>query len=62
MMDIGVVPHEDLFKAEYIKYIRNGLMLQLQRIEPGENIRTESYAQSSDNFEMGLWNSEQKIM
>jgi dipeptidyl-peptidase III len=38
MMDIGVVPHEDLFKAEYIKYIRNGLMLQLQRIKPGENI------------------------
>jgi dipeptidyl-peptidase III len=38
MMDLGVVPHQDLFKAEYIKFIRNGLMLQLQRIKPGENI------------------------
>jgi dipeptidyl-peptidase III len=38
MMEIGVVPHKDLFKAAYIKYIRNGLMLQLQRIKPGDNI------------------------
>jgi dipeptidyl-peptidase III len=38
LIEIGVVPHEDLFKAEYIKFIKNGLMLQLQRIKPGENV------------------------
>lgn len=38
MIDIGVVPNGDVFKAEYNKYIRSGLMLQLQRLKPGENL------------------------
>ncbi len=38
MVDIGVMPSLDAAKAEYQKYIRNGLMLQLNRIEIGENI------------------------
>jgi dipeptidyl-peptidase III len=38
MMEIGVVPHQELYKAEFLKFILNGLMLQLQRIKPGENI------------------------
>ncbi len=42
LLEIGVVPDKDVYKAEYQKYIRNGLMLQLQRIKPGEN-REESH-------------------
>jgi len=38
LIDIGVIPDKTAFKAEYDKYIRNGLMLQLQRVKPGENI------------------------
>lgn len=38
LVDIGVMPSIEVGKAEYDKYIRNGLMLQLNRIEIGENI------------------------
>ena len=38
MIDIGVMPSLDAGKAEYQKYMRNGLMLQLNRIELGDNI------------------------
>lgn len=38
LVDIGVMPSIEVGKAEYDKYIRNGLMLQLNRIEFGENI------------------------
>ncbi len=38
LVDIGVMPSLDAGKAEYDAYIRNGLMVQLARIQPGENI------------------------
>ncbi len=38
LIDIGVIPNKEAYKAEYIKYIKNGLMLQLRRIKPGEDI------------------------
>jgi dipeptidyl-peptidase-3 len=38
LMDMGLVESEDLGKSAYDDYIRNGLMTQLKRIEPGENI------------------------
>jgi dipeptidyl-peptidase III len=38
LVDIGVMPGLDVAKAEYNTYIRNGLMLQLRRILPGDNI------------------------
>jgi dipeptidyl-peptidase-3 len=38
MIDIGVMPTLDAAKAEYNAYLRNGLMLQLRRIQPGNNI------------------------
>jgi dipeptidyl-peptidase-3 len=38
MVDLGLVPSKEAAKAEYLKYIRNGLMTQLTRIEPGKNI------------------------
>ncbi|MDQ3392946.1 MAG: dipeptidyl peptidase 3 [Bacteroidota bacterium] len=38
LVDIGVMPSLEVGKAEYDGYIRNGLMLQLNRLEPGANI------------------------
>ena len=38
LIDIGVIPNSEAYKAEYDKYIRNGLMLQLNRLEPGANL------------------------
>lgn len=38
MIDIGVMPSLDAAKAQYNAYLRNGLMLQLRRIQPGNNI------------------------
>jgi len=38
MVDLGLIPSLDVAKAHYISYIRNGLMTQLRRIEPGKSI------------------------
>ncbi len=38
LVDIGVTPSLDVGKAEYDRYIRNGLMQQLRRLNPGENL------------------------
>jgi len=38
MVELGLLPDEDAYKAEYDSYIRNGMMLQLNRIAPGKNI------------------------
>lgn len=38
MIELGLLPNNEAAKAQYIKYIRNGLMTQLRRIEPGNNI------------------------
>jgi dipeptidyl-peptidase-3 len=38
MIELGLIPSEDVAKAEYDGYIRNGLMTQLVRIEEGKNI------------------------
>lgn len=38
LVEIGVSPNEDAYKVGYISYIKNGLMLQLRRIKPGENV------------------------
>lgn len=38
LVDIGVMSTVDVGKAEYNTYIRNGLMLQLRRIIPGDDI------------------------
>lgn len=38
LVDIGVMPSLETGKAQYDLYILNGLMLQLQRIEPGKNL------------------------
>lgn len=38
LIELGVLDSHDAFKAEYYKYMLNGLMTQLSRIEPGKNI------------------------
>ena len=38
LIEIGVLPNLDAAKAGYNRYIRKGLIIQLARIEPGENI------------------------
>ena len=38
MRELGLTPHDDAYKAEYYSYMMNGLMTQLVRIEPGNNV------------------------
>lgn len=38
LLELGLVPDEDAYKAEYYTYLMNGLMTQLVRIEPGNNV------------------------
>ena len=38
MVELGLLDNPEAYKAEYYKYILNGLMTQLVRIEPGKNI------------------------
>lgn len=38
MVELGLIPNQDVAKAGYISFIRNGLMTQLVRIQPGKDI------------------------
>ena len=38
LVELGLLDNKDAYKAEYYKYILNGLMTQLMRIEYGKNI------------------------
>jgi dipeptidyl-peptidase-3 len=38
LVELKLLPNLEAAKAEYIKYIRNGLMAQLTRIQPGKDI------------------------
>lgn len=38
MEELGLVPDSEAFKAEYYKYMMNGLMTQLVRIDLGKNV------------------------
>lgn len=38
LIELGLLNNPDAYKAEYYKYILNGLMTQLMRIEPGKDI------------------------
>lgn len=41
LVDLGLMPNLDVGKASYDGYIRNGLMLQLRRIKPGDEIEED---------------------
>lgn len=45
LVELGILPNEEAYKAEYINYIRNGLFTQLVRIELGKTV-TESHMQN----------------
>lgn len=38
LVELGLTPDEEAYKAEYYSYMMNGLMTQLVRIEPGRNV------------------------
>lgn len=38
MLELGLLDNPDAYKAEYYKYMLNGLMTQLMRIEPGKDV------------------------
>lgn len=38
LVELGLTPSADAYKAEYYTYLMNGLMTQLVRIEPGNNV------------------------
>lgn len=38
MVEMGIVPDMELYKAEYARYVMNGMMTQFMRIEPGKNV------------------------
>ncbi|MFN4298313.1 MAG: dipeptidyl-peptidase 3 family protein [Thermaurantimonas sp.] len=41
LRELGLVESEEVGKAEYDSYIRNGLMLQLRRLKPGEQLEED---------------------
>lgn len=38
LVELGLTPSADAYKAQYYSYLMNGLMTQLVRIEPGNNV------------------------
>ena len=38
LLELGILDNPEAYKAEYYKYMLNGLMTQLNRIEPGKDI------------------------
>ena len=45
MVELGIMPDKDAYKAEYASYIRNGLMVQFTRVELGRP-NTEAHMQN----------------
>ena len=45
MVELGIMPDPEAYKAEYANYIRNGLMVQFTRVEPGRP-NTEAHMQN----------------
>ena len=38
LLELGILDNPDAYQAEYYKYMMNGLMTQLSRIEPGKDV------------------------
>ncbi len=41
LIDFELLPDANAFKAEYDNYIRNGMMQQLRRVQPGQNLEED---------------------
>lgn len=68
LVDLGLMPSIEVGMAEYDSYIANGMMLQLRRLEEGENIEEDHMRNRQLNaswaYEKGLKDNviEKKIM
>lgn len=68
LIDLGLMPSLEVGMAEYDSYIANGMMLQLRRLEEGENIEEDHMRNRQLNaswaYEKGLENNviEKKII
>ena len=51
MVELGIVPDKDAYKAEYSSYIRNGIMTQFTRVELGRQ-NTEAHMQNRELIAM----------
>ncbi len=58
LVELGIMPSLEVGKAEYDSYIRNGLMLQLRRIDPGNDIEE---AHMRNRQLVSLWAYEQGL-
>lgn len=38
LLELGIIPDKEAYKAEYYRFMMNGLMTQLTRIEPGKDV------------------------
>ncbi|WP_282784636.1 dipeptidyl-peptidase 3 family protein [Phaeodactylibacter xiamenensis] len=56
MQELGLIPSDEVAKAEYDGYLKNGYMLQLRRIEPGNTIEQ---AHMRDRQMISRWTIEQ---
>jgi len=61
LVELGILPDKEAYKAAYDKYIRNGIMTQFTRVEPGRP-NTESHMQNRKLiaewcYEQGLVNN-----
>lgn len=45
LVELGIIPSPEAYKPHYSNYIRNGLMVQLNRVELGKNV-TEAHMQN----------------
>ena len=54
MVELGLMPSLEVGKAEYDSYIRNGMLMQLRRLELGEDIEEAHMRKSRMGCGMGL--------
>ena len=54
LVELGLVPDAEAFKAEYYSYMMNGLMTQLVRIEPGRTVE-EAHMRNRQLIARWVW-------
>lgn len=62
LIEIGVMPSLDVGKAEYYSYMMNGMMTQLTRIKPGDEIEEAHMRNRALNANCGFMRKERKTM
>lgn len=58
LIELGIIPDADAYKAQYANYIRNGLMTQFSRVELG---RTNTEAHMQNRLLIAKWCYEQGL-